>query len=363
MEILENILMKDFTTFRTGGLARWFCHVRSVEGLKAAILFAKDKSLPFFVLGGGSNLLVSDDGFPGVVIKMEIGGIDFEEKPASAQGFGEAKPAFASSSGQAKENDAVHVTAGAGENWDAFVAATVARGLVGLENLSLIPGSVGATPVQNVGAYGREVKDIIEEVEAFDTETFEIKKFSREECRFGYRDSFFKHPEGKKYIITHVTFALQKNGTLKTDYKDVQEYFLKHNIINADVSDVRDAIVAIRTAKLPDIREYGTAGSFFKNPIISRELAEEVHEKYPDIPLYPAGPDTKKISAGWLLDRVCGLKGIETGHVGTYKNQALVIVNHGGATTKEVVGFAESLREQVKNKTGIVLEFEVQIIN
>lgn len=340
MEMLENVSMKDFTTFRTGGLARWFCHVRSVEDLKEAVVFAKEKKLPFFVLGGGSNLLVSDDGFPGVVIKMEIGGVTFEEK----------------------ENDTVNVTAGAGENWDAFVAGTVSRGLVGLENLSLIPGSVGATPVQNVGAYGREVKDVILEVEAFDTETCEIKKFSPEECQFGYRDSFFKHPEGKKNIITRVTFALQKNAALKTDYKDVQEYFLKHNITTAHVSDVRDAIVAIRTAKLPDIREYGTAGSFFKNPIISRELAEEVHEKYPDIPLYPAGPDTKKISAGWLLDRACGLKGAEEGNVGTYKNQALVIVNHGDATTKEVLEFAESLQGQVKNKTGITLEFEVQMI-
>lgn len=340
MEILENISMKDFTTFRTGGLARWFFRVRSVEELKEAVLFARQKNLPFFVLGGGSNILVSDEGYFGVVIKMEIGGVTFEEK----------------------ENDTVNVAAGAGENWDAFVAATVERGLIGLENLSLIPGTVGATPVQNVGAYGREVKDVILEVETFDTETFEIKKFSSEECCFGYRNSFFKRHDGKKYIITRVAFALQKNGTLKMNYKDVQEYFLKHNVTDANVADVRNAIVAIRTAKLPDVREYGTAGSFFKNPILSSKLANEVLQKYPDIPLYPAGPDTKKISAGWLLDCVCGLKGVETGNVGTYKNQALVIVNHGGATTNEVLEFAKSLQEQVKNKTGITLEFEVQMI-
>lgn len=340
MEMLENVSMKDFTTFRTGGLARWFCHVRNALDLKEAVLFAREKNLPFFVLGGGSNVLVSDEGYTGVVIKMEIGGVDFGEK----------------------ENGMVFVTAGAGENWDSFVAATVARGLVGLENLSLIPGSVGATPVQNVGAYGREVKDVISEVEALDSETCEIKKFSPEECKFGYRDSFFKTAEGKKYIITHVTFALHTNGVLKTDYKDVQEYFLKNNVTNANVSDVRNAIVAIRTAKLPDVRDYGTAGSFFKNPVIPNELADEVSKKYPDIPLYPSGPDTKKISAGWLLDHVCGLKGETAGRVGTYKNQALVIVNHGGVTTKEVIVFAESLREQVKNKTGIVLEFEVQMV-
>lgn len=350
MEMLENVLLKEFTTFRTGGAARWFFRVQSVEELKEAVLFSQRLNLrnskgstfakPFFVLGGGSNVLVSDDGYAGLVIKMEIGGVDFEEK----------------------ENNLVHVTAGAGENWDAFVAKTVARGLVGLENLSLIPGTVGASPVQNIGAYGREVKDIIFEVETFDTETLKIKKFFSEECRFGYRDSFFKHSEGKKYIITRVTFALQKNGILKTDYKDVQEYFLKHAITGASVSDVRNAVIAIRTAKLPDVREYGTAGSFFKNPIVSNNLANEVLRKYPDIPLYPAGTDTKKISAGWLLDKVCRLKGVEAGRVGTYKNQALVIVNHGGATTKEVLEFAKSLQKQVKEKTGVSLEFEVQIM-
>jgi UDP-N-acetylmuramate dehydrogenase len=340
MEILENIPMKDFNTFRTGGAAWFFCRAKKAEDLKQAVLFAREKSLPFFVLGGGSNILVPDDGYSGVVIKIEIIGFHYENK----------------------ENGDVYISVGAGEIWDEFVSSTVMRGLVGLENLSLIPGSVGATPVQNVGAYGREVKDVIAEVEAFDTETFEIKKFSPEECLFGYRDSIFKHPEGKKYIITGVTFAFQKNASLKTEYKDVQEYFLKNNITNASVADVRNAIIAIRSAKLPSILEYGTAGSFFKNPIISNKLAEEVLKNYPDMPLYSAGVDTKKISAGFLLDRVCGLKGVEAGNVGTYKNQALVLVNHGGATTKEVILFAESLREQVKNQTGIVLEFEVQVI-
>lgn len=341
MEMLENVSLKDFTTFRTGGAARYFCRVRSVPDLKEAVLFARQNNLQFFVLGGGSNILIPDDEYAGMAIKVEIGGIEFSEK----------------------ENGKVLAVAGAGENWDGFVAETVSRKLIGLENLSLIPGTVGAAPVQNIGAYGREVRDVIVEVETFDSETCEIEKFSHEECRFGYRDSFFKTEKGKKYIITRVTFTLQKNGALKTDYKDVKEYFLKHDIVNAGVSDVRDAIVAIRIAKLPDIRECGTAGSFFKNPVISNELANEVLEKYPDIPLYPAVAKTKKVSAGWLLDRACGLKGTGTGHVGTYKNQALVIVNHGGATTKEVLDFAKSLQEEVKNKTGITLEFEVQIIN
>lgn len=340
MKMLENVSLKDFTTFRTGGLARYFCHVRSEADLKEAVLFAREKSLPFVVLGGGSNVLVSDEGYSGVVIKLEIGGINFRER----------------------ENGITYVTAGAGENWDAFVAATVVRGLIGLENLSLIPGTVGAAPVQNIGAYGREAKDTIAEVEAFDTETFEIKKFSAEECLFGYRDSFFKTSEGKKYIITRVTFALHKNGALKTDYKDVQEYFLKNNITAPRVIDVRNAVVSIRTAKLPDVREYGTAGSFFKNPVIQNMLAESLKEKYADMPIYSTEHEMKKIPAGWLLDRVCGLKGIEAGRVGTYKNQALVIVNYGGATTAEILDFARSLQEEVKNKTEIVLEFEVQIV-
>lgn len=332
--------MKDFTTFRTGGSARWFFRVRSLDELKEAVLCAKDKNLPFFVLGGGSNVLVSDDGFPGVVIKMEIGGIDFEESKGGL----------------------VRVTAGAGENWDAFVAATVARGLIGLENLSLIPGTVGAAPVQNIGAYGREAKDAIVEVEALDADTGEIKKFSLEECRFGYRDSFFKSNEGKKYVVTRVVFILQRNGIFKTDYKDVQEYFSKNKITDITVADVRNAIVAIRTAKLPDIKVFATAGSFFCNPVLPDVKAEEMIKKYPGIAVYPATEGKKKFAAAWILDHVCGLRGVQNGNVGTYKNQALVIVNHGGATTKEVVEFAESLREQVKNKTGIGLEFEVQII-
>ncbi len=341
MEMQENIPMKHLTTFRTGGPARYFCRVKSASDVKKSVIIAREKNLPFFVLGGGSNVLVSDDGYGGVVIKMEIDGIAYEEK----------------------ENGIALVRAGAGENWDAFVAATVGRGLVGLENLSLIPGTVGATVVQNVGAYGREVKDVIREVEAFDAETREIKKFSPGECRFEYRGSFFKTPEGKKYIITHVTFALQKNGALKTDYRDVQDFLLRHGVSEPNVSDVRNAVIAIRTAKLPDILEYGTAGSFFKNPVISNNLADEISKQYPDIPFYPSGSFEKKVSAGWLLDRVCGLKGASAGRVGTYKNQALVIINRGGATTKEIIAFAEGLRKSVKEKTGIVLEFEVQVID
>lgn len=340
VDMETNVLLKNFTTFRTGGVAQWFCRVHNIVELKEAVNFAKDKKLPFFVLGGGSNVLISDEGYAGVVIKMEMSGVSYDEK----------------------ENGTVFASAGAGENWDAFVAATVRRGLVGLENLSLIPGTVGAAPVQNIGAYGREVKDTLAEVEAFDTERFKMKKFSRETCRFGYRESFFKTQAGKKYIITGVIFALQKNGMLKTDYKDVQEYFLKNRIIHPQVGDVRRAVIAIRTAKLPDVRDQGTAGSFFKNPLVSNAFAEDISRKYPDIPFYPVDAGRKKISAGWLLDRVCGLKGIEKGNVGTYKNQALVIVNHGGATTKEVIEFAESLREQVKDKTGVVLEFEVQVV-
>jgi UDP-N-acetylmuramate dehydrogenase len=340
MKVLENISFKDFTTFRTGGTARWFFCVQSVEEVRSAILFAKEKKLPFFILGGGSNVLVSDDGYFGVVIQMKIMGMRFEEK----------------------ENGLVSVTAGAGEDWDGFVGETVSRGLVGLENLSLIPGTVGAAPVQNIGAYGREVKDIIFEVEIFDTETFEIKKIPNKACGFGYRDSFFKSEEGKENIILNVSFDLKKNGELKMEYKDVQEYFSKNNISSVGVVDVRKAVIAIRKEKLPDVNKYGTAGSFFKNPILSQERIEEMLRIYPDMPVYSAGINTKKVPAGWLLDRVCGLRGFQRGGVGTYKNQALVIVNHGNATTKDILEFAQSLQDEVKNKTGIILEPEIQLL-
>ncbi len=340
MKIQENVSLGELTTFRTGGAARYFASVKNISDLKIAVRFAKEKKLPFFILGRGANVLVSDAGFCGLVIKMEIRGIEVKELL----------------------NKKARAIAGAGEEWDSFVAKTVKRKLCGLENLSFIPGTVGASAVGNIGAYGTEVKDHILFVEALDTETMKVKKFSNKECSFGYRESFFKTKEGKKYIVTRVTFSLKKNGALKTDYKDVLEFFENKKIISPTQKNVREAIIEIRKKKLPDVSFVGTAGSFFKNPVVSKRKAGALKETYPNLPFFLSGEKSVKIPAGFLLDKVCGFKGYKKGNVGTWENQALVLVNYGGATTKEILDFADVMKKKVKEKTGIDLEMEVKVI-
>jgi UDP-N-acetylmuramate dehydrogenase len=346
MKMQENVSLVNFTTFRTGGKARYFARVKSVEELKKVVRFAKEKKLPHFVLGRGANILVSDDGFRGVAIKMEIGGIRFD--PPSPAGYGVAR-----------KNRAV---AGAGVNWDSFVAKTAKCGFVGPENLSLIPGTVGAATVGNIGAYGAEASDFIFSVLALNTETMRVKKFSNKECAFGYRESFFKTKEGKKYVVVNVAFALNKNKKPKTDYKDVQEYFSARKIILPTSKILRKAVIEIRKQKLPSIEEVGTAGSFFKNPAVSKRKAEALKKKYPELPIFSAEKGKAKIFAGFLLDKICGLKGYKKGNIGIWGKQALVVVNYGGATTKEIFEFAEMMKKKVKEKTGIELEYEVQVI-
>lgn len=331
--------LKEFTTFRIGGKARFFCAVQNEADLVEALAFAAENKLPLFVLGGGSNILISDRGFDGLVIKMEIKGIAFSE-------ISDAE---------------MRVTAQAGEDWDGLVGQTVDAGLHGLENLSLIPGTVGAAPVQNIGAYGSEVKDAISGVRVYDILNKEFKDFTKAECRFEYRNSLFKKDAGR-YIIVSVTFVLQKNGKVNTDYKDLKEYFFAKGIADPSVSDVRNAVIEIRTRKLPDVRLVGTAGSFFKNPIIPKTLAEELKNTYPDLPVYPSSDTELKISLAWIIDHVCGYKGVSKGDVGTYKNQALVLVNNGSASSSEVISFAEEIKKIVKEKTGIDAEYEVQLV-
>ncbi len=291
MKIQEHISLKEFTTFRIGGPARYFITASSIDELKAAILFAEEKHLPLFILGGGSNVLVSDEGFPGVVIKIEMKGREIKELDLDTQN--------------------VEVIAGAGEEWDSFVEYCVSYGLYGIENLSYIPGSVGAAPVQNIGAYGSEVKDSLSWVEVFNTEKKEIETFSKEECIFGYRDSIFKKTEGKKYVITRVAFLLSRNGTLNINYKDITEYIKNNTIEEVSLQKVRDIVVDIRKKKLPDVREVGTAGSLFKNPIIEKTRYEELVKIYPLMPQYPINETQVKIPAAWILDTICGLKDIE----------------------------------------------------
>ncbi len=339
MTIEENKSMKEYTTFRIGGPARFFCTVRHEDEFMQALEYALEKGVPIFILGGGSNILVSDTGFAGLVIKMEIKGIRFTDDT-----HGNAR-----------------VTAHAGDDWDHLVDETVRSGLYGLENLSLIPGSVGAAPVQNIGAYGSEVKDTIDHVRVYDREKKEFITILNYDCHFGYRTSAFKD-NPYRYIIISVTFILKKLGKVNIEYRDLREYFVKIGQLQPTIAEVRKAVISIRTAKLPDIAKIGTAGSFFKNPVISHSQAHELKVKYTDIPLYPINEEYVKVSLAWIIDKVCGYRGVTRGEVGTYRNQALVIVNNGNATAREVIAFAEELKNSIKEKTNIVAEFEVQII-
>lgn len=325
------------TTFKIGGNAQFFCTVKNEEELVEALNFTKENDLPFFILGGGSNILISDKGLNCLVIKMEMKGIDFVEN----------------------EDGNVEVKAQAGENWDKLVNLCVEKRLYGLENLSLIPGTVGATPVQNIGAYGAEIKDTIDEVRVYDTKTERFVDMRNIDCSFSYRSSLFKENH-ERYIIVSVTFILKKNGKVNFDYKDLKEYFLQKNITNPKLSEIRKAVISVRTYKFPDINIVGTAGSFFKNPIITRGQAHALKEKYPNIPLFPTEDERLKTSTAWIIDHICGYKGASVGNVGTYKNQALVIVNNGNATAEEVKVFAETIVSMVKEKTGIDIEREVE---
>ncbi len=338
MKITENQGLKELTTFKTGGNARYFCIVTNEDELIEAIGFSKKNKIPFFILGGGSNILVADKGFDGLVIKIEIKGIKYEEN-----------------------GNSVKAIVGAGENWDNLVADTIERGYYGLENLSLIPGTVGASPVQNIGAYGSEVKDTIESVYVLDVKKDEYKTFSNSECDFSYRDSIFKKEKGR-YVVIYVTFNLNKDGKLNLTYKDVQEYFNKRQNSNPSLRQVRNAIVDIRTNKLPNLQEYGTAGSFFKNVIVSQAKARELVSKYPDIIVHQVNDKKVKIPLAWILDNICGFKGKRKGNVGVYKNQALVLVNYGNAISNEVIELAQEMVDCVYEKTGIEIFPEVEYV-
>lgn len=339
MEVQQNVSLKNHTTFKTGGLARLFYIVQSKEDLINAISFAKREKIDFYVLGEGSNLLVSENGFDGLVIKMNNLGVDFKE-----------------------DGDHAYAHVMAGVNWDFFVQQAVGRSFYGAENLSLIPGTVGASPVQNIGAYGAEVMDVIESVEVFNTHTEKFELLSNQQCEFGYRDSIFKREVGKKYIVFSVNFLLSKKQNLKLEYKDIKEYF-DDNRKEITIESVREAIIKIRRSKLPDLEKFGTAGSFFKNPLVERELVESIQKDFPLVPIYNTeNSNYVKTSAAFLIDKVACMKGLRVKDVGTFENQALVITNFGSATGEEVLTFAKQIQKQVHEKTSIWLEMEVQTV-
>lgn len=356
----QHVLLAPYTTFKIGGEADFFCLAKTVEDVHDAVVFAHEHDLNIVVLGGGSNVLVSDNGIKGMVIKIDIQDFDFEEYGEA--GFGQWY-------------------VGAGYDWDAFVADTVDRGYGGVEPLSYIPGTVGGAVVQNIGAYGSELQNIDIEVRAINTATLEEKIFSKDEMEFGYRNSFFKTRLGQRWIVLGCVIKLQKTQVGLVNYKEVADYIAKrhelyvstlpeHTILPTPVPtplDVREAVITIRKEKLPNWHTVGTAGSYFKNPVISREQYLELQLLYPELPCYGVidsttgeQDDTKvKIPLGYVLDKLCKLKGYRQKLVGLYEKQALVIVAEHGAKAYMIRELADYVRANVREKINTEIEAEV----
>lgn len=334
--IEENFSLKSFNTFGIQSYAKIFAEATTIDDLKSIIDIFRDNPLPKLVLGGGSNLLFTQD-FDGIVMYPNLEGIELVKH----------------------SGEITWLRAYAGENWDKFVEFCVSKKLGGIENLSLIPGNVGACPIQNIGAYGVEVKDVIESVEVIDIKTGDKLIFSNADCQFGYRNSIFKHEGKNKYIITSVVFKLRNQPAIFLNYKDVMEEL--SNFSEVTVATVRQSIINIRRRKLPDPAEFGNAGSFFKNPVISTNLFQTIREKFSSAPSFPVDNESVKIPAAWLIE-TCGWKGVRQGNVGTHENQPLVIINYNGATGREVVQLAEKIHKSVSQRFGIELEMEVNVI-
>jgi UDP-N-acetylmuramate dehydrogenase len=334
----EQIPLAPLTTFRIGGLARYFCVAISEAEIVEAFAFARARSIPTLVLGGGSNMIVGDAGFSGLVIQMGMRGIK-----------------------ESVSDDVARVEAGAGESWDGLVEFCVGKGYWGMENLSLIPGTVGAAPVQNIGAYGCEAKDSIESVRVVDSATGAARTLTSAECLFAYRDSLFKGPAGKGLVITSVTFVLSTVPRPNLSYKDLKEYFAQGARVPS-LADIRAAVISIRKSKFPDLTRFGTAGSFWKNPVISANAFAALKTDHPLIPSYPAPEGRVKIPLAWILDAVCGLKGHAKGKVRLFERQPLVLTVEFGATAGEVEAFAREIEGVVASKTGIIIEREVNSV-
>ncbi|MBC8769217.1 UDP-N-acetylmuramate dehydrogenase [Arenibacter sp. BSSL-BM3] len=337
MEIQQDISLKEYNTFGIDAKAKFFCEINSIEGLKE-ILAIKDYP-DFFVLGGGSNMLITRD-LENLVLYINLKGIDIIWE----------------------NSDEVCIKVNAGENWHQMVLWTLDQNYGGLENLSLIPGNTGTAPIQNIGAYGVELKDTFVSCDALEIATQKLKTFTKEECQFGYRDSYFKNEGLGKYIITSVNFKLSKrNHNLHVGYGAIVSELQNNGITDPSIRDVSNAVIAIRKSKLPDPKELGNGGSFFKNPVISKQEFDKFTKIYPDAPFYKVSEKEFKIPAGWLIEQ-CGFKGKRFGDAGVHKHQALVLVNYGNASGKEIIDLAEKIIESVLERFGIRITPEVNII-
>jgi UDP-N-acetylmuramate dehydrogenase len=335
LNIEENISLKNYNTFGIEVTAKRFICIDSVYQLQELLKVEKD----IFLISGGSNMLLTKD-IEKLVVHIDIKGVSIDQE---------------------NENE-VFLTVNAGENWHEFVLWCVDNNYGGLENLSLIPGNVGTCPIQNIGAYGVEVKDTITKVEALHIETGKLVQFSNEECKFGYRNSIFKNEVKGKYIITSVSFKLTKqNHNFNTSYGAIETELTSKNIAKPNLKNISDAVIAIRKSKLPDPKEIGNSGSFFKNPVITKAHFLTLQKTYPEIPSYIVSENQVKVPAGWLIEKA-GFKGKRFGDFGVHKKQALVLVNYNNATGKDIYNLAETIQKEIKSKFEIKLEIEVNVI-
>ena len=337
MEIVSNFSLKKHNTFGIEAKAKQFVAVHSVQDLKT--ILQENQSQKKFILGGGSNMLLTKD-IDALVIHIDLKGKKIIKE----------------------NNDFVWVEGQAGESWHEFVLWTIDQNFGGLENMSLIPGNVGTTPVQNIGAYGTEIKDTFASCEAMTIESQEMRTFTKEECRFGYRESIFKNEAKNQYVITSVVFKLTKiNHKINTSYGDISSELAKNNITIPTLKDISNAVIAIRQSKLTDPKELGNSGSFFKNPILLKSDFEKIQQQFPEIKYFDISKTEVKVPAGWLIEKA-GFKGKRFGDAGIHKNQALVLVNYGNATGQEILNVSKDIQETIFKKFGIHIEAEVNVI-
>lgn len=335
--IQHNADLKEFNTFGISEQCDVFAPFSSVLKLKE--LLEQKKDAPLTILGGGSNILLTKK-IEGWVLRNEIQEFQITQE----------------------NEDFVEIKVGAGVVWHDFVLMCIEKNLGGIENLSLIPGSVGASPMQNIGAYGVEIKDVFVELDALNLHTLEKETFDKEACQFGYRESIFKRSHKGKYVITHVTYRLTKrNHKINSSYGAIESELEKMGIENPTVKDISDAVIAIRSSKLPNPKEIGNAGSFFKNPMVEPSILHSIQEKFENVPNYPASNGKVKLAAGWLIEKA-GWKGKTFDNYGVHKNQALVLVNYGGCQGSQIFELSNDIIQSVKEQFGVELEREVNIL-
>lgn len=338
--LTENVSLQPYNTFGFAATARYFADIQDVNSLKSLFGEASVWALPHLVLGGGSNVLLLQEKLNALVLKVNLRGRRLLDD----------------------DGENVLIEAAAGENWHELVLYTLEAGLFGLENLSLIPGLVGASPMQNIGAYGVEIRDVFQQLQAFDLHTGQFRTFTAADCRFGYRESVFKHEARGRYFITSVTFRLSRRPHLRLDYGDIRGVLSGWGIENPSPHDVSRAVMHIRRSKLPNPAQIGNAGSFFKNPEIEDALYQELIRQFPQAPGYATGPGRVKVPAGWLIEQA-GWKGRRLGPVGVHERQALVLVHYGGGQGSQVAELAAAIQADVRKKFGVALQPEVNFIS